>query len=360
MSYILFGGTFDPIHLGHIKIAREVKEGLKADKVIFIPSKNPRWKDPIDISHRLNMLKLALSEYDDCIISNFEVNSAEKINYSIDTVKHFCQKFKDEKLYFLIGFDQVYKLDKWKDIEDLSKMVQIVAVGRFSCPLNHQMVKKYNVRVVECEELEVSSTAIRELRTLQVPKSVLEYIMEHNLYFADVVKAYYSDKRYEHALSTAWLSYEIARDNYLDPGIAFIAGLLHDVGKEKENQREFIENYYPEYIDYPPVIYHQFISEYIVSNYFKIKDERILEAIRYHTTGNRSMGKYAKIIYAVDKIEPSRGYDSSLMIKAMKDNLSSGFKYVLKENYKYLKSTSAHIDNELSKRCFSYYLKEEL
>ena len=360
MSLILFGGTFDPIHRGHIQIAKEVKEKVSASKVILIPSKNPRWKTPIDINDRLNMLNLSIKGDDDFLVSRFEIDSDAPVNYSIDTVRYFKNLYKNETPYFLIGFDQVYKLDRWKDIDEISSLVQLIAVSRPSCPTNHPSIKKYNIKVINCREYDISSTDIREFKSLDVNEEVLHYIIDHKLYFYDTVKAFYSDKRFQHVLSVAWLSYDIAKENGLDPTIAFIAGILHDVGKESENQEEVMKLYYKEYLDYPPVVFHQFVGEYIAKNFFKINDERVLEAIKYHTTGNRSMGKYAKIIYAADKIDPTRGYDSKEMIKAMKENLSSGFKMVLNENFKFLSGKkNVLFNNKLSKLCISYYLKEE-
>ncbi|HBD06018.1 MAG TPA: nicotinate (nicotinamide) nucleotide adenylyltransferase [Firmicutes bacterium] len=359
MSYILFGGTFDPIHFGHINIAKFALEKLSADKVIFIPSKNPRWKDPISSADRLNMINIALSGEKDFIISHFELDSTEPVNYSIDTIEHFVKLYPNEKLYFLIGFDQVDNLDRWHEIDKISKLVQIVAISRPSYPYNHELLKRYNVQVIQGKEYDVSSTDIRTLKSLYTPRGVIDYIVDHKLYFTKSVEAYMSSSRFLHSVSTAKLAYDIASSNGLDPTIAYIAGLIHDIAKERSDLKEIMEKHYPQYINMPSFIYHQFAGEYIARTFFKIDDERILEAIRVHTTGDRAMGKYAKILYAADKIEPTRNFDSKSLIEAMKSNLTSGFREVLKAQIEYYKSKNIDYSNNMQMRCFTYYLKEE-
>lgn len=359
-SLILFGGTFDPIHNGHLKIAADSRRLLKSDKVIFIPAKTPRWKDPISSSDRLNMLESALKGKEDFIISHYELQSEALVNYSIETCRHFRRRYKNERLFFLIGFDQVDNLDRWHEIEELAELVEIVAVARPGYPRNHRLLKKYHIQVLECPEYAVSSTSVRELRSLDVPRSVLEYIIEHELYFTRSVEAYMSKKRYAHSVSTAWLSYDIAILNNLDPTPAFIAAYLHDIAKELplEEQRELMEKHYQEYLHYPAFAYHQFIGEFLAKDYFKIKDERVLEAIKWHTTGKADMSVYAKLLFAADKIEPTRNYDSKDMINAIKKDLESGFLYVLKENKLYLQNHHLNIDEPAS-GIYEYYLKGE-
>lgn len=359
-SLILFGGTFDPIHNGHLNIAAFSQKQLKTDKVIFIPAKTPRWKDPISSSDRLKMLEAALKGKEDFIISHFELESAAPVNYSIETCRHFRRRYKDAKLYFLIGFDQVDNLDRWHEIEELAEIVEIVAVARPGYPRNHRLLKKYHIQVLECPEYSVSSTAVRELSSLDIPREVLEYILDHELYFTRSVEAYMSSDRYRHSVSTSWLSYNIASSNKLDPTPAFIAGYLHDIAKELPlaEQQELMEKHYKEYLNYPPFTYHQFLGEYLAKTYFKIKDERVLEAIKWHTSGKANMGLYAKILYAADKIEPTRKYDSSEMIAAIKENLEEGFLYVLKENQIYYQKHQMKTGKPLDET-YNYYLKGE-
>ena len=94
-------------------------------------------------------------------------------------------------------------------------------------------------------------------------------------------------------------------------------------------------------------------------NDFNIKDEEILDAIKYHATGKQNMSKIGKIVYASDKIDPSRGYNSQDMINECLKDIDSGFNYVLSENIKYFKLKNMEYKNPLTIQCIKYYLGEK-
>ena len=134
---------------------------------------------------------------------------------------------------------------------------------------------------------------------------------------------------------------------------------LHDIAKDlnKDLEKNMMLRFYKEYCDYPEVCYHQFLGEYLVKNLFLITDKDTLEAIKYHTTGKKEMTTLGKIIYAADKIEPTRGYDSSAMIDMMEKDVDEGFIEVLKENRKYYNEKNFFVNTPLQLECFKYYLK---
>jgi nicotinate-nucleotide adenylyltransferase len=139
-----------------------------------------------------------------------------------------------------------------------------------------------------------------------------------------------------------------------------VAAILHDVAKDmdEEEARDLLDEY--ETVNQPVESYalHQFVGAILARQEFNIKQEPILEAIRYHTTGKAQMGPLAQIIYAADKIEPTRGYDSSALIEACKKQYHEGFVQVLKENLIHLKKKKHKITNPLVKECMAYYLGE--
>ena len=118
-------------------------------------------------------------------------------------------------------------------------------------------------------------------------------------------------------------------------------------------------HYYPEYIDMPEFSYHQFVGAYIAKEEFGINDSYILNAIKYHATGRKHMTNLEKIIFASDKIEPTRPYDSSKLIEAMKNNYETGFIEVLKHNRDFLLDQGKNISNPLTDECLEYYLKDK-
>lgn len=363
-SFILFGGTFDPIHKGHLLVAHNALRELKSEKVIFVPAKNPRWKVPLESEHRLNMLRLGLEGEKKVEISTIELESKAPVSYSVSTVEQFRRAFPNSNIYFLMGFDQLDRLDEWHDVHKLATMCQIVAYARPGFPKNHEAVKKYNVKVIEYAELiNLSSTDIRELRSLMTKKTVIDYIMGHDLYFTKTVQGYYDAHRYRHAVSVANLCYEMALANHVEPTKAYQAGYMHDIGKllaHDEEAPRLMHRYFPKYVDFPKWAWHQFLGEMIAKYYFGIQEKRVLDAIRYHTTGAPRMGKYGKIVYAADKLDPLRGWDSKRLIEECKEDIDVGFSAVLENNMKFLKHQK-HLeeDDVLTKGCLEKYLPLE-
>ncbi|MCI7057669.1 MAG: nicotinate (nicotinamide) nucleotide adenylyltransferase [Candidatus Enteromonas sp.] len=363
-SLILYGGSFDPIHNGHLRIARAASLYFNSD-VVFIPAPSPRWKSPSASSKdRLNMLRLALASdgspsFD---VSLFEMNSEAEVNYTIDTVTHFASRFPKRKLYLLIGADEANRFDKWKDASKIASMCQIIFVSRPGFIFNDEVLSRFNMRRLPFDESgEVSSSKIKSLQSLDIPYSVRNYIERHRLYYFKTLDEIESEHRLLHSISVANLACSIALKNKLpNHEKYYIAGLLHDIGKDIpiNQSRLIMEKNYKKYLNYPEWTYHQFIAEYLIKEHFMIQDEEIIEAIKCHATGKKDMNSFDKIIYASDKIEPSRGYDSTKLIEDCMKSYEKGFLKVLKENKIYLESKGYETDNKLTKECYKEYLGE--
>jgi nicotinate-nucleotide adenylyltransferase len=183
----LFGGTFNPIHNGHLNLAKEAKAKLNLDKVIFIPSYIPPHKSIDGLTgaeDRIRMIELAIGDTKGFEISRYEIEKKEK-SYSINTVEYFKAKYPDDtKLFFLIGEDSSDGLASWKDANKLFKLCRFVAFNRPGFQgKEHPGVKKVNI-----EPLDISSTRIRKAvkdkkstRAL-IPVAVEDYIKSKNLY----------------------------------------------------------------------------------------------------------------------------------------------------------------------------------
>ncbi len=360
MNRILFGGAFDPVHNGHLNMAEKATKTLSGE-VIFIPARISVWKETSSpASDKINMLKLAIKGRDHFSIDEFEINSEKGTNYSIDTVLHFKSKYPNDKLFYLIGADQVNEFHRWKEAEKLSELAQLVFYTRPGFVLNQDNIKKYKMVEIDGGGIEVSSTAIRELKSFELPIDVLLYIVEHNLYKGmEILNKTLSPHRLAHSKEVAKVAYQIAESNNMDePVRAFIAGLFHDLGKDidKKLEQKIMEEHFPDLLDFPKFAFHQFTGSILVQEMFEIHDEEIIEAIKYHSTGSGNMSKLAKIIYAADKIEPTRGYDSSNYINAMKKDIDEGFKIVLQANKDFLLEQGKTIDNALTCKCFKKYL----
>lgn len=366
MKKILFGGAFDPIHNGHINMALSAAKQIGGE-VIFVPSKVSVWKNQsVDPESKKKMVELAIKEYDCFSMSDFELTHKDDYVYSVYTVKHFLELYPNDKIFYLIGGDQANKFHLWKYCDELAKLAQILVFPRKDEILSLENVEKFNMIVIDGEQRSDASVNIRKFKEIDIPWAVIKYIEENDLYYIKGLKDWYGD-RYEHAKSVADLSYEIAKSNGFNPQKAYIAGFLHDLGKktkfsdsneEYAEEKKFFEEYKNgEFKDLPEIAIHQVLGVYYAKKVFDIDDEKILNAILWHCTANEKMNWIEKIVYAADKIDPCRGYDSSSLIKAMIDDLDKGFVTVFKANMDYIHPKMKSFgQNRYTQKAIDYYL----
>ncbi len=129
----LFGGTFNPVHMGHVQVIREVKEKFGLDKIFLIPSAFPPHKETegiIDGLDRIEMIRLAFSDDPDFVVSDVELKRSG-FSYTIDTVRHFKSIFPENtKLYFIVGLDAFLEVDTWKSYKDLFLLIPFIVMSR--------------------------------------------------------------------------------------------------------------------------------------------------------------------------------------------------------------------------------------
>lgn len=185
----IYGGTFDPIHLGHLITAQSVREIRELDKIIFVPAYLSPHKLDIKASspkHRLNMLKLAVEGVDFFDISDFEIKK-KQISYTIDTLTELKKHY--DELELIIGYDNIFKFYTWKEPDEIIKLAKLIVLKRKSSYPPPYEDKYYNQAVfVQTRGIEISATDIRERVKRGQPinylvtKEVKDYIFEHNLY----------------------------------------------------------------------------------------------------------------------------------------------------------------------------------
>ena len=183
MKIGLFGGAFNPIHLGHIKIAKEAIRQMSLDKLIIIPTGNAPHKKETEISreHRFNMAQIAFKDEKKIEVSDYELNR-EEISYSADTVEHFKMLYPNDKLFFIIGDDSYNNLSSWREPQRILDASTLLVFEREGAEILPPAVK------INMERIEISSSEIRDniykgkdfINLL--PKSVFNYIIENNLY----------------------------------------------------------------------------------------------------------------------------------------------------------------------------------
>lgn len=189
MKIGLLGGTFNPIHTGHMVLAQECWHRLGLDKVVFVPAYVPPHKDvegPVSAADRLNMVRLALEGDDRFEISTYEIDSAST-SYSIDTIKHFIGKYKeDAELFFLTGADSAESLSMWKEVDEIIRLVTFVIATRPGWGEDSPYEGKVTRMIIP--SIEVSSSGVRERIQKRepidylVPAAVVKYIRNKGLY----------------------------------------------------------------------------------------------------------------------------------------------------------------------------------
>jgi len=186
----ILGGTFNPIHNGHISVAKAAYEKLELDQIIFVPCAKPPHKDDTELLNgqiRYAMVELAIKEYPNFIVSDFEINRGGK-SYSINTIKALRDDFTEKvEMFFIIGQDNFAGLKKWKDADELKGLCSFIVINRD----NHKVdcsQEGFKVINVKMSPVFISSSEIRDaIRDglewdKDVPKEVVEYIQGNKLY----------------------------------------------------------------------------------------------------------------------------------------------------------------------------------
>ena len=191
MRTCLFGGTFDPPHLGHLLVAQTVCEAENFDKILFVPAYQPPHKDDITpVDERLTMLKLAVGGNPNFEISNVELKR-KGVSYTIDTVKLIKEemKLKSNEIFYLIGSDSLLEFQNWKDSKGILNECQvIVAIRPGFRPSDIPSWILQKIQFANIPRFEISSSNIRhrwvENKTIRymVTLPVWEYIEKNNLY----------------------------------------------------------------------------------------------------------------------------------------------------------------------------------
>ncbi|MCM3126150.1 MULTISPECIES: nicotinate-nucleotide adenylyltransferase [unclassified Paenibacillus] len=195
MKVGIMGGTFDPIHMGHLMAAEAVKDVYKLDEIWFMPSHIPPHKHAAGATgeQRLEMTNLATEEYGDYRVLDVEIVRGG-VSYTIDTMEIIRRQHPDINLYFIIGADMVNYLSRWERIEDLTKLVTFIGVGRPGFELHLDDLPDFlqeHVLHADMPQVEISSTGIRRRLAkgrsvrFMVPKAVLDYITRSGLYAAE-------------------------------------------------------------------------------------------------------------------------------------------------------------------------------
>lgn len=194
MKIGIMGGTFDPIHIGHLVAAEEARAVFGLDKVIFVPNYQPPHKPGVPITdpeHRYAMVLLSIYTNPYFEVSRMEIER-KGLSYAIDTVREFIKLYPGADIYFITGADAIAEILSWKDGREILKLCKFIAVTRPGYDIEKVKEKlrsvDNNVEFLRITEINISSTEIRrrvkEGKPIKylVPETVENYIYKHNLY----------------------------------------------------------------------------------------------------------------------------------------------------------------------------------
>lgn len=349
MKIGIYGGSFNPPHLGHMTAAIDAAVYLKLDKLLLIPAGLPPHKklakNTPDSAHRLAMTRLmgeqiALETKIEVEVTEMELLREGK-SYTADTVKALHEKYPDDELWLFMGTDMFLTFQAWHEPEEIVRYAGICAFGRtekdteelFAVQRKYLAEKYSQARIVTMvlpNVVEVSSTELRraipagEGGKYLVP-AVLGYILREHLYGTNpdlkrlsiqelrpIALSYLKAKRIPHVLGTEQTAVELAKKYGADEQKARIAALLHDCTKRlsMEEQLTLCEKYgivLDELERKALKLLHAKTGAAIARDVFGVDDE-IYSAILWHTTGKPDMTLLEKVIYLADFIEPTRDF----------------------------------------------------
>ena len=325
MKVALFGGSFNPVHNEHINIVKAAIKCLSLDKVIIMPSNitpSKRGRMLASAADRLNMCSLAFKGIPEAVVSDYEI-SQRGISYSYITCRKFKEEYPDDERYFIIGGDMLKNFSNWKYPEEILKCVTLAVCAREDENEFKKAKAEFSFRFgkplkeIDYIGAKVSSTRIRARAALGenlvelVTPEVERYIEENSLYYiygAKEVKKSLSEYRWKHTVGVAVMAAENCTRYKVSEKDAITAALFHDCAKELPPDSPLIADCQVP-VGVPQPIVHQFTGAYLAEHLYGIKNEKILNAIKYHGSGKENMAPLEKLINIVDILEEGRDYE---------------------------------------------------
>lgn len=372
---VFFGGTFDPPHNEHIAELKAALSETGAQKAIVMPTGTPPHKETFhkaSAKDRLEMCKLAFGDMKEVEISDYETLSEGK-SYSYITIEHLKRLYPNSDILFLMGTDMLSSFSTWKNPERILKCAtpllcertgekepKEVTLARFKEEFGFDaLCLNY------CgKELSSSETKFRILLGLpvdaMVKSAVNEYIGAHSVYvpdkFFDFVIKNEKPERVEHTLGVMLMAEELSKREGVEKNKAILSALLHDSGKYL-TPSDYPECFIPS--DTPAPVVHQYLGAYIAEKVLGVKDEEVINAIKYHTTGRENMSVLEKIIFTADMLERGRTFEGvEELRKKVRENFENGFKASLLKSLEFVKKSGKPICG-LTLKAYDYYFKQE-
>ena len=399
MKLGILGGSFNPIHIGHLFLADMVISKFNLDRVVFIPTYRSPFKltaeDTENIEDterdRLDMLAAAVTGDSRLAIDDCEIRR-KGVSYTVDTLEDIIARYMPKgKPVLIIGDDLAAEFPKWQNSDRILKLADVVIARRIT-PDSSRLIYAFPHTMIDNDVMNVSSNMIRRRisgekdgvdaaegwRSL-VPPGVRAIIEDRRLYMkrADAAKSGFisqdtdysqtviqrvetaaretlSLERFLHSRNTALLAVDMCRRFGLDPAAGYLAGIAHDLAKQIDNKLmiKLVKKagYGISVLEKnKPNLLHGKAASVLLRERFCIHNKDILEAVACHTSGSEDMGPLAKVIYIADKTEVSRNIDPALRKICMEGSLDDILFAVLEKTIVKLQSKKLDLSEDTLK-----------
>jgi nicotinate-nucleotide adenylyltransferase len=377
MRLAVLGGSFDPVHAGHLFLADAVLNTLHYDRVVLIPAFRSPFKPQAvgmesSAPDRLEMLCAAAAGDSRLAVDDCELRR-EGISYTVDTMRDIVKRYEPEgKPALIIGDDLACDFPKWHESAVILEMADIIVARRIQ---SRPMQYPFPHTVMSNDVIAISSQQVREnIRQSKawrflVPSPVRSIIEDRGLYgFNDennnnctqdlivrvenAVRKALSSERFLHSRNTALMSFDLCSRFGINPRLGYLAGIAHDYGKQLDNKLilKLVKSDNMEITAFErkmPNLLHGRAGAVLLREQFNITNKDVLEAVSLHTSGGEKMGNLAKIVYIADKVEVSRNIDPVIRkICYTENDLDAVFYMILNKTINKLKSKNLTLSDE--------------
>ncbi len=389
----IFGGSFNPPHVGHIRAAVRCAEQLELSRVLLIPARQTPGKElPEDAptpEQRLAMTRLAAEESPLLAVSDLEISSPGK-SYTWQTIRQLRERYPREELVLLVGTDMLCSLPEWRDADQILREASVAVLPRGGKQERQRIaegtdnLRRMGGRVctVDCDPCEISSTQLRRLLAFRCASEFLSpavegYIRENGLYHTadnwknlplerleQVVISLLNPNRVRHVLGCRDTAVELAKRWGADVTDAARAGLLHDITKALDGPLQLtLCRAYGTLLDdfsrkYPKTL-HAMTGSLVAQRIFG-ENEAVVSAIRNHTTGKADMNLLETIIYVADYMEPNRDFPGVERLRGLAyTDLQGALRLGLEMTLEHLKDQGSEVSPE-SRQALEWLNRKEM
>ena len=374
----IFGGSFNPPHLGHMLAVCEFQKKLALDRVLLIPASIPPHKQLSSNSPnsetRLKLTQLAAEDLENADVLDIELRR-EGPSFTADTVQELKLRYPDDELYLLMGTDMFFSFEKWYCPERITAHAMLAVAHRDADRMQpildcaERLKEKFNAKIcmIENTYLPHSSTSVRAMLAFHCAEKylapqVLAYIREKGLYYvgqelkqlpferlSEVSTSLHLAKRVPHVIGCSETAVELAKQYGENEKDARRAGILHDITKalNAEEQLHLCDKYgiiLNQFERDNPKLLHAKTGATIAREVFGESDA-VYRAIYWHTTGKADMSNLEKIIYLADYMEPNRDFQGVQELRKLAHtNLDQALLMGLKMSVDQLVSRGMQID----------------